>query len=225
MNNPVWSPDGRQLAAWSIDEKAIVMFGADGSGAPAVLVRADTGTLYPGAWSPDGSMVAYVHELPSLGLAAVSTMPPHEVRPLAAGAGAQVESAFSPNGTWIAHVSFDGTEPEVVVGPMETRERRWPVASRGRWPVWSADGRALLFVEADAIHRIGIDPASGQPIGRPAKVLDLPARVAPQSLQIASDGRFLMLERVESASSPAEIRVVLNWFEELRAKIPAASAR
>jgi Tol biopolymer transport system component len=223
MTTPVWSPDGRQLAAWSSTDKSIVMFAADGSGTPTTLVPLDRGTLYPGAWSPDGKTLAFVHELPSLGLAGVSITPPHVVRPLATGAGAQVESAFSPDGKWIAHISFDGNEPEVVLGPAETTGRRWPVASRGRWPVWSPDGRALFFAEANAIHRVVIDPATGQPIGRVSKVLDLPAQVAMQSFQIGPDGRFLMLERVEGAVAPAEIRVVLNWFEELRAKIPIAA--
>jgi hypothetical protein len=75
-------------------------------------------------------------------------------------------------------------------------------------------------VEANAIHRVAIDPATGLPIGRARKVLDLPPLVLPQPIEAGSDGRFLLLERVEAGAAPAEIRVVLNWFEELRAKIP-----
>jgi Tol biopolymer transport system component len=222
MNAPVWSPDGTTLAAWSLTDRAIVTFPAHG-GSPQTLVRAENGTFFPNAWSPDGQVISYVHEMPTVGLGGVAATPPHAVRPLAVGSGAQVESAFDPKGRWIAHVSFDGTEPEIVVGPVTTTDRRWPVASRGRWPVWSADGRALLFIEANAIHRVVIDPATGQPIGRPAKVLDLPAAVGSQPFQVGPDGRFLMLERVEGSAATPEIRIVINWFEELRAKIPVAS--
>jgi Tol biopolymer transport system component len=221
MNGPVWSPDGTTLAAWSLTDRAIVTFPAHG-GSPQTLVRAENGTFFPNAWSPDGQVISYVHELPGVGLGGVATKPPHDVRPLAVGTGAQVESAFDPKGRWIAHVSFDGTEPEIVVGPVSTTDRRWPVASRGRWPVWSADGRALLFIEANAIHRVVIDPATGQPIGRTTKVIDLPAAVGSQPFQIGPDGRFLILERVEGPAAAPEIRIVINWFEELRAKIPVA---
>jgi eukaryotic-like serine/threonine-protein kinase len=221
MLGPLWSPDGTALAAWSSTDRAIVKFPAHG-GSMQTLVRAENDTFYPNAWSPDGGVISYVHGLPSPGLDGVGTSPPYAVRPLAVGTGAQVESAFAPNGRWITHVSFDGTEPEIVVGPVATTDRRWPVASRGRWPVWSADGRAVLFNEANAIHRVAIDPASGQPIGRPAKVIDLPVGVTSQPFQVGPDGRFLMLERVEGPAATPEIRVVLNWFEELRAKIPVA---
>jgi Tol biopolymer transport system component len=223
MDNPIWSPDGATLAAWSSTAKALVTFPADGSGAPQILVRAENGTLYPNEWSPDGQVISYVHELPSVGLSGVATKPPHAVRPLAVGTGAQVESSFDPTGRWIAHVSFDGTEPEIVVGPAGAADRRWPVASRGRWPVWSADGLALLFSEANAIHRVAIDPASGQPIGRTTKVIDFPAGVTSQPFQVGPDGRFLMLERVKGPAAVPEIRVVSNWFEELRAKIPVGT--
>jgi hypothetical protein len=32
-----------------------------------------------------------------------------------------------------------------------------------------------------------------------------------------------MLERVETAAPPVEVRVVLDWFAELRAKIPPST--
>jgi hypothetical protein len=40
---------------------------------------------------------------------------------------------------------------------------------------------------------------------------------------VSSDGqRFLMLKPVESAAAaPTQINVVLNWFEELKQKVPA----
>jgi hypothetical protein len=39
---------------------------------------------------------------------------------------------------------------------------------------------------------------------------------------VSPDGqRFLMLKANEQAQAPAQINVVLNWFEELQQKVPA----
>jgi Tol biopolymer transport system component len=199
------------------------MMAADGSGAPVLLARGEAGTLYPSAWSPDGKTIAFIRELPHLSLQSVATAPPHDVRPLAAGAGAQVEASFSPDGRWIAHVSFDGSLPEIVVGPASTPERRWPVAPRGRYPVWNPNGREVLFLESDAIYAIAIAPATGLPVGRVTKVIDLPAASVNSAPQLSPDGRrFLMLERVAQDAPAPELRVVVDWLDDVRAKMAAA---
>jgi hypothetical protein len=41
---------------------------------------------------------------------------------------------------------------------------------------------------------------------------------------VSPDGqRFLMLKATEQAQVPPEINVVLNWFEELKQKVPAGT--
>ncbi len=43
-----------------------------------------------------------------------------------------------------------------------------------------------------------------------------------RSYDVAADGRFLMLEMAEQPSQRVtELRVVLNWFEELKELVPA----
>lgn len=140
---------------------------------------------------------------------------------MAQGPGAQVELAYSRDGRWVAHAAFTGEAPEIVVGPADHPQRRWPVADRGRYPAWSADGRELLFFEAAAIHAVPIDPATGQATGRVRKIVDLPPRVSVDSAEPTNDGkRFLVRERVDDAASLMDIRIVLNWLEEVRGKIP-----
>jgi hypothetical protein len=40
---------------------------------------------------------------------------------------------------------------------------------------------------------------------------------------VSHDGqRFLMLKPSEQETAPTQINVVLNWFEELRRRVPAA---
>jgi len=43
----------------------------------------------------------------------------------------------------------------------------------------------------------------------------------PPSYDVASDGRFLMLKSPAAQAITAHFVVVLNWLEELRARVPA----
>jgi hypothetical protein len=37
---------------------------------------------------------------------------------------------------------------------------------------------------------------------------------------VAADGRFIMIEPGQPDTSPAQITLVQNWFEELRRRVP-----
>ena len=131
---------------------------------------------------------------------------------------------FSPNGRWLAHISFERGVPEVVVGPAGGG-RQWPIAPTGRWPTWTSDGRGVMYVDNGAIYRVAIDSATGEPTGRPAKVVQIPrSTTTGGAIEMSPDGRFLMIERVAGDDRPAEIRVVQNWIEEVRTKMAGAPA-
>jgi hypothetical protein len=62
------------------------------------------------------------------------------------------------------------------------------------------------------------------PVGSPVVAAKIPPGF-PADLSPSPDGkRFLMLERVRPAGSQPEIRVVLNWTEELEEKLRQAHA-
>jgi Tol biopolymer transport system component len=225
VGSPLWSPDSRRLVFWSELHKGLFTIAVDGSDRSDRLTGSDVGTLYPSAWSPDGATIAFISPAPSLSLLAVLARPPYTVRQLATGAGAQVEGSFSPDGRWLTHISSERGVPEVVVGPA-AGGRQWPIAPAGRWPTWTPDGRGVMYVDNGAIYRVEIESSSGEPIGRPAKVVELPrSTTTGGAIEMSSDGRrFLMIERVANDDRPAEIRVVQNWIAEVRAKMSAAAA-
>jgi len=97
--------------------------------------------------------------------------------------------------------------------------------------VWASKGAELLYVPSAASAQIVVASFSTKPgvtFGSPATV---PARVtgnrlsgATRAWDVLPDGRMVGLVQPTEANSPVttapQIRMVLNWFEELKARVP-----
>jgi hypothetical protein len=81
-----------------------------------------------------------------------------------------------------------------------------------------------VFRKGDSVLAVSVDLAnarSGQPValfGGPYP--DSPGWTRPRSYDVSRDGeRFLLLKLPPEQTRP-QVNVVLNWFDELRAKVP-----
>ncbi|MCU0225767.1 MAG: protein kinase [Acidobacteria bacterium] len=202
-DEPAFSPDGRSIAYHSeCGGGGIFVMGATGESARKV-----TGTGHNAAWSPDGRELAIADEQLHLPFGRGTTSKLWAVRVengerrLLSEQDA-VQPSWSPDGRRVAFWGLKGTSSQRDI---------WTVAADGSqaapgaavpvmddpavdWsPVWSADGRALLFSSTRGgtmnTWRIPIDPASGRPAGEPI------ALTAPSSwvgfLSSSRDGRRL----------------------------------
>lgn len=153
---PVWSPDGRRLAfarsASSFDPTDLVVADADGS--RVVTVASDFRSIFgPATWSPDGDEVAYSAVRGSSGDLAVANADGSGVRRLTADDADDRAPAWSPHGETIAFArsTTQGLRLHLIEadGAGLRQLSRTPVAStfdRSR-PVWSHDGRSILFFD------------------------------------------------------------------------------
>ena len=99
----------------------------------------------------------------------------------------------------------------------------------GLQAVWSHDSRELFYRNTDGMMMAATiaDGATPQVSDRTPLFSTVTYRTGtntPRYYHIAPDGRFLMLRRPRfegdgDGASP-EITVVLNWFEELKARVP-----
>ncbi len=85
------------------------------------------------------------------------------------------------------------------------------ISSGGGWmPQWSPDGRELYYFQGDRFLAVEIDPGEQLRVGKTEQLFEssrLPGRYS-----VASDGRFLMLDRVESEGPERhQIEIELNW--------------
>ncbi len=144
---------------------------------------------------------------------------------------AGVFAEISPNGRYIAYKSNESGQVEIYVRPFpQVDSGRWRIStSGGTRAAWARNGRELFYLDAsNALIAVQVQTSGSTfSTGNQAKVFDgkyaepFPAR----HYDVSADGqRFLMLKEVAAGdpnATPASLVVVLNWFEELKARVPA----
>ena len=135
-------------------------------------------------------------------------------------------AALSPDGAWMAFDSNASGNYEVYVRPFPDVEAgQWLVSTAGgRTPAWSPDGRALFYWQGNQFMATPVQTDAGFTNGMPQALFEGVYRQAQgRTYDVASDGRFLMVKpngQADEDAPQAEITVVLNWFEELKARVP-----
>jgi serine/threonine-protein kinase len=163
--------------------------------------------------------------------------PPVETRPLLNTVHAESAPAISPDGRWLAYQSDESGRDEVYVRPFPAVDQGlWPISSGGGGePRWAPNGRELFFTVRSGGWRgpgvlmsVPVMPGATFVAGKPTTVLKIPAE-ASEAYDVAPDGRFLFhLQGLRTAGEETpqpRIVVVQNWFEELKARVPARTAK
>jgi serine/threonine-protein kinase len=138
---------------------------------------------------------------------------------------------ISPDGRYLAYQSNESGRSEIYVRPFPQLDGgRWRVsAGGGTRPAWARTGAELFYLDTSGTLMVVPVRTSGATFssGNATKVFDTQYATPDRSrtYDVSPDGkRFLMLKddaTRDPNSAPAGIVVVLNWFEELKAKLPA----
>jgi hypothetical protein len=107
--------------------------------------------------------------------------------------------------------------------PATGEKHQAPKVRRDYHPVWAPDGKTLFYMSESTLPLVAV-PITTRPsfgFGMPIELSRAP-RPGLQAWQrrgydVLPDGRFAS---VVVAPGPPEARVVLNWFEELKARVP-----
>jgi hypothetical protein len=124
------------------------------------------------------------------------------------GALADVAARPSPDGRLVAYMSM----PSVAVGGPEVVLRHYPATGArrqlwsggGYWPRWGHEGDRVYYNTVDGIYEVTVT-TSGDTVtlSRPRRLFARRSpltEVGPDGIDVARDGRFLVLERVESST-------------------------
>jgi Tol biopolymer transport system component len=222
-----WTRDGRELI-YSSENPFFDLYRrvADAS-QPARPLLTGTYDRYTGTVSADGRRFAYVQsvsggvELWTVSLQAA----PNAARYFANGFNL-AHPALSPDGRWIAYDSDESDRVEVFVQSFpDPSLKRWKAsADHGSEPLWTRGGHELVYRNGDSVMTVSVDPESGRS-GVPALLFagpypDNPGWSRPRSYDVTPDGERFLMTRLPGALPPPQVEMVLNWFDELRTKVP-----
>jgi len=157
--------------------------------------------------------------------------------PLLPGTLAGDNGTISPDSHWLAYESNESGQYQIYVRPFPNVNGglRQVSSGGGRSPLWAPNGRELSYLDGNGF--LTTVPVHGSTtttfnFGNPTKLLNTKYfTAAVRTYDISRDGqKFLMIQDAPTgnqntasatAPTPTTIVVVLNWFEELKARVPA----
>jgi len=233
---PIWTRDGRFITFQSDREGDAAIFKqpADGSGPAERLTKPGAGIAHePESWSPDGKTLS-INVVSGSNSAIWTTAPDPaaQAKAFADTPGVEKHSSFSPDGRWLAYMAANaiGGLTDVFIQPFPPTGAKYQVSSGGgRAPVWSPDGKQLVF-HASSVNRlfvVDVRAEQGLTFGTPTP-LPIDNTIHPtaqRNYDVTPDGKqWLVVLPSEAAKGDrgrdalAQINVVLNWFEEVRVR-------
>jgi len=225
---PNWTPDGKRISFRSNKEGPLNLFWqmSDGSGGLERLLTGDDAQT-ANSWSPDGQLLAFVEVTPTTGIDIwVLRMSDRKAQPLLRTPFNESSPRFSPDGRWLTYVSDESGRYEIYVQPYPGPGGKWQISTEGGTePEWNPNGRELFYRSGDKMMAVDIATQPGFAADKPRMLFAgqyVPTPVTYPNYDVSPDGkRFLMLKRSEQAeAAQTQINVVLNWFEELKQKVP-----
>ena len=220
LQTPRFNPNAEVLAYSNFEN--IFVKATDGSGDARPLAQSERILTEP-SWSSDGTLLAFTDTHPDTGEDLWVLTLGESPRPFLVTPARENASAFSPDGRWIAYQSDTSGRQEIYVQPFPGPGTRQVISTNGgKEPVWSPDGRELFYRESTALMAVPVETTDSFRAGLPKRLFDGPYvadNAGHASYDVSPDGtKFLMIQNDERGLT--ELRVVLNFAEELKALLP-----
>jgi eukaryotic-like serine/threonine-protein kinase len=136
---------------------------------------------------------------------------------------------FSPDRRWVAYTAYEPPLTRgIFVQPFPATGAKYQISyGAGSQPVWSRDGKELLYSREVDFGAVSVTTqptfALGNPVPVPRGSMVGIVPGVSRRYDIAPDGRILgivLAGQTPGATAAPEIQVVLNWLEELKARVP-----
>jgi Tol biopolymer transport system component/predicted Ser/Thr protein kinase len=235
---PVWSSDSQRVIFQSDREGDLGLFWqrADGVGTAERLTQPGKGIEHvPQSASPDGKVLLVDQTEGAKTALMTFAFKDKSMTPFGAIVSTHRTGAiFSPDGRWVAYTMGEpGASRDILsVQPFPATGSRVQIstnAETGHHPVWSSDGKELYYNPGPGGRLVAVTVMASQgfafgPAPPVAKPFASNSGLVERTYDVARDGkRFLGLMSAgvtATGSSRTELRVVLNLFDELKARAP-----
>jgi serine/threonine-protein kinase len=158
-------------------------------------------------------------------------------KPLIQSTASNANAEISLDGRWVAYQSDESGQVQIYVRPFpKVDSGRWTISpSGGTRPAWARNGRELFYLDGNGLlTSVAVQTTATTIIpSTPTRILDTPYYAGStnrgfdlRAYDVSADGqRFLMIKDVaptgqKSPAPAASMVVVLNWLEELKARVP-----
>jgi eukaryotic-like serine/threonine-protein kinase len=223
-DDPVWSPDGQNVAYDSNPEgmASVYQKTATGAGTETLLLKLPR-AAYPRDWSTDGRyLLTEVDGEKGTELWALPTGGDRKAFQYIHGEATEITNGkFSPDGKWVAYSSNESGVREVYVQTFPATQGKWQVSTAGgSAPSWGKSGRELFYVAPNKklmMVQVNMGGRSfEQGIPTPLFEVDVDRYDAPNRYAVSKDGKRFLVNVPAEGAATQPLTVILNVTEELK---------
>ena len=245
---PRFSPDGRYVSymRWDSENPGIMVAPVDGSEEAREIFpfKLSAGWCVPSCWTAEGQAILFTRyenaeddsdilrldfDFDALGGPPAADQVAPQPKPVLASAARESLARLSPNGKWLAYYSNETGEEHVhirsydaesgAVGPgVQVTTKPGALDMQ-----WSYDGSKIYIADKeDHLLAVSVTTEPELTLSEPVNVLNAgDLRMADEAMIPLPDGeRFVFIQKGEQEKEKKHLNVVLNWFEELKKKVP-----
>jgi serine/threonine-protein kinase len=224
--SPLWTPDGRHItfAASRAGVRVTLQRPMQGSGSEHAMPIGQHRHHHLGGWSPDGRTLAFTSLEASADIWLATAGDEAGARPFLQTAASEQAPVISPNGRWLAYASTETGRSEIYVQAFPGGGFNQQISTDGGTePLWSASRSELFFRNGDqmVVVEVGTEPKFSA--SRPHVLFERRYEHLPwneRNYDVTPDGRRFLMVKGEAAPKAAHLVLVLNWFEELKRRVP-----
>ena len=235
---PIWTSDSKRVVFQSDRDGDLAIFWqpADGGIAERLTRPAPGESHAPESWSPKGDRFLFTVTKGSDVSLWIFSLQDRKATPFGGVHSSNpTNAAFSPDGNWVAYASTERSIPTIYVQPFPATGIKYQLFAEGadspHHPRWSRDGKELFYDANPKVTGFEAVSVTTQPAFAFGKAVAVPKLFLMGGAglrtpyDIAPDGRLVgritagQMEYVRSQND--QIQVVLNWFEDLKSRVPA----